>query len=141
MSQPKCYSHCVRNGTLTKFNKLPFTSIVVDGDQEANHFHVSTNDVYNDTFGDLLNEIQYRCYLKCKAPDCETTYYVTKALPRPLYRRAVGVRLMAPREPTTNVANSPKMEFVEYVIFVLSSLGTWLGLSVFDLNKIARLVR
>lgn len=141
-SQDECFKRCIIQRTLQQFKLLPFTelyiprldSVPLDKQIISNYF---TNETHN---ARLLKSLEQECDHKCHWVDCESTFFVSVV--RSLGSRDDGISFRAnvPCYPSYQLVYQAVMPLYEYITFVLSLTGTWLGLSIFNLNPIAYVV-
>lgn len=126
-----CKQKCVINATLTKYNKIPY-SVLVKTPYSVKH--ISPVDIQNQTFYDDLRTIEQFCNLKCSQPDCYESVYFTQIVSNNWYVTEIYVDI--PREPFVWITFRAALKIAEFVLYVLSCLGTWFGISVMSFNPV-----
>ena len=128
----RCDYDCVSANTTKEMGKVPFSGIT---EIAHNLKHVSQIDLRDEAFKLRLRAIIKMCAAKCRRLDCNETYTITK-----FYvdedTHSVGIRFLinVPREPFLKIIIRPTLAFVEFLVYVLSSIGTWFGISMLSLN-------
>lgn len=124
-----CKQECLLNATLSRFNKIPYT-VLVDTPYDVKH--ISPIDIQNDTFYKELKNIEKFCYHKCSQPDCNESLYFTQTM-KDKWREYV-IYVSSPRDPFISISFRAALKPAEFVLYVLSCLGTWFGVSVLSFN-------
>ena len=132
-----CFTLCLINESTKRFNKYPFSEIVgVSSRHDQNKRIITTSDLENKTFSHELSEIEQSCGHTCRSPYCNDTLSITEILSFGFYKDALWFRVDLTKELLFLVAYLPLMKINEYSIYVMSCLGTWLGISFLQLNPI-----
>ena len=137
----QCFRECSLQSFKNQFGKLPFMESYTETEVRLNDGHLfDTNLLYNKTNNDLMNAIRKNCLRHCPI-SCEIEFYITEIQHTAKYSfiNVSGFRVDLPRWPATHIEHRPSLEFNEYVIYVTSCLGTWLGISIINLNPFSRL--
>ena len=98
------------------------------------HLFLSSYDIANDTVVEELGRFSNQCRNACKAPDCHESYSITSGLPEATSSQTLKFSVEVPREPSFTVNYHPKVQFIEFAVYVLSCFGTWFGISALHLN-------
>ncbi|KAI1285034.1 hypothetical protein HDE_12253 [Halotydeus destructor] len=143
-----CYSDCLINLSLSEFSKFPFSVIIPENTLfDSNHKIVTNPDVQNETIGKKMASFEILCRQKCSKPNCEEIFTLTEQQVTGSRDDSIYFRIDLPRQPNFSVHHHPRVVFNEFALYILSCLGTWLGISVFALNpvnvirKVKQLVR
>ncbi|KAI1279577.1 hypothetical protein HDE_14072 [Halotydeus destructor] len=133
MSQAFCNFACLRKLTMEKLDKTPYETF--ETDTELDKKHVSRSDIRNATIAKILFDIGKTCADKCRQTDCVKYFYITKVIRSPLSKyEPTRIFVDMSREPSLYITFKAVMAKLDLVIYVLSSAGTWLGISVLSLN-------
>lgn len=127
-SQEHCYEKCVRNLAVQEINKMPFSIRVTRTTQYRNLTVISGTDIENVTLAKQLSNLEKRCDLNCESPDCNEQDIVPRII-----ANAKGFKpeftVYASNEPDITTRFKPKVTMVEFLTYVLSIVGCWLGIS------------
>lgn len=127
-----CRDVCIKNLTVTAFNKLPFSGLITNGDS-VNLKHISKHDLLNTTITNSFYYIVKNCMKKCKQLACHESYILTKHQAS-FYENSQRFKINQPREPFFTITFKPSIEALQFIIFVFSCFGTWFGISALSLN-------
>ncbi|KAI1281873.1 hypothetical protein HDE_13218 [Halotydeus destructor] len=129
-SREACLDECKKGKVLEMYDKIPFTSIVVEPEAKR---HMSTVDNDDPEVNEKLWKIDHRCQRLCRKPNCLDSIYVTKFV-RSEYDDALDftVRVYATNEPVVESTFKAKIEFAQFAIQVLSTFGIWFGVSLYS---------
>lgn len=122
--------HCLytcQAETLKQFNKEHYSTAFIDGSSSS---VLNSKDIYkNESNRRQLSRITTRCNNLCKADDCIIRSSITH-----LHSKETGkdirFQISMPVEPSIVVKYLAKMQMSELMIYLLSVLGTWFGISV-----------
>lgn len=133
-----CKKKCLIDGTLATFNKLPFNWIIEHQDPtiDINKHLIRKEDFMNATVDRTFDELELSCRVKCNIAHCHLTSYNTQLLSTDQEEDEdyMSFAVYLPQQQNILVKHVPLMEINEYLIYIMSCLGTWLGLSVMDVN-------
>lgn len=125
-----CIKNCTTIATLAAFDKVPFSTITR---YSTNKKHLNTDDIANSTIKFLLSTIEVKCSQRCAQRDCYEFYSLTRTEREPL-GKSFSITVNIPKEPSFEMKFLEKISLTEYLIYVLSILGTWFGVSVINVN-------
>lgn len=126
LSRNDCFDKCLRNLTIERLKKVPFSIITTE---RLDIRHLNTNDFRkNRTLARMNDKIEAECGSKCQKPDCLTKKYFNRIETEK--RANFGVHLNIPSEPSFTMKCIAKMYLTEVLVYVLSCLGIWFGLSI-----------
>lgn len=129
--QRTCVKQCTMKRAQLTFNKVPFNQIIVE---PLNFKHISHWDTQNETLSRQLNMIEDFCRLKCPKWNCYVTHAITNHEIAPSNDLTISVFMSS--LPSISIRNLIKIRFSEALIYVLSCLGTWYGVSILGLGSI-----
>lgn len=129
-SRSECLNRCIRNITVTKFNKLPFSVII---SHEENLNHISDNEI--EARSKELIDIESQCNDRCFSEDCEEMFFVSRIATRGTDIKYFTIRYQIPREPVFSLTYVPLMSFTSFLVYILSTFGTWLGISMLGVSS------
>lgn len=133
-SRQDCHESCMKRATIKSIGKVPFSAIE---SSPVELQHISFVDVRDDVrnVSGMIKDMVERCSHICKSIDCFKRSLLTEAASESAESRMdFGIWMMIPKSPFVHVVLSPDMSFVEYLTFTMSTLSTWIGLSMFDFN-------
>lgn len=125
-----CISDCIIKLTLIRYNKLPLSTILVDGD--LNYLHLNEIDMKNHSIG--LADIELECLANCNIYDCNDIITIPTVETRDTDNFVFRVMMQAPSQLFSTLVFSSRMTFVEFLIYILSTIGSWMGISVLSLT-------
>lgn len=136
-----CHKRCLSTEMASKLNRLPYTTIIEEfdfGEKVMKTRVLSDHDVSaNISMKTKLLEIENHCTSRCNQQLCNKSVSVAAIVAQSPTLEADYVmhfRIIAPNFISITVEHYPALVFNEYLIYVLSCLGTWLGVSVIELN-------
>ena len=92
--------------------------------------------LFNETARKLLVTFEKVCDQVCSMPNCEDDVTVTSLYAQNPFARGLSFRVYLPRSANVRVIFKPRLILLDYVTLVLSCFGTWLGLSVLQLDPV-----
>lgn len=100
--------------------------------------HVLFSDDDNVTFRRIADKVYKECYRRFSQSRCRYSITETevKVISDKRNDKSLRVRVMGPRGPNTLVHSEPAFLLSEYLLYVCSCFGIWLGISVLRLNPI-----
>ena len=135
IDQPDCNKQCKIRAMLRNHNSLPFTELIHEIETfPTNKRILSYDDFNNRTLVLNLAHIDQKFKLLCKNLDCKSEITMTRTKYIGEKVETIAFRVNIPNFPNYYVTYIPMMLFYEYVTYVLSALGVWFGMSIFDLN-------
>ncbi|KAI1289694.1 hypothetical protein HDE_08300 [Halotydeus destructor] len=100
---------------------------------------VSSNDFKNTTFGQLFKSIFIECHALCSQAPCDKTWMMTLVQSQ-RYQDGVMFSVTTTNQPSFHLQSEAQLTIEAYLLFVMSCIGSWFGLSILSLSP-ARLVR
>lgn len=137
-SQNECYNDCVTQSVVEKFKMIPFSSLYTEKSEYINLRPLTYSDAVNVTMNASLHDIENSCHKECSHEDCQELVTFTRVAAEPNHDGRIEFALNGPIEPSFTVENKPQLTIIEYVVYILSSVGTWFGVSVIGLCDIRR---
>lgn len=137
----RCHKKCMIEKISKLYGRFPFSEVYTMEDSMASYSNLTVfdNKLHNKETVAKLNQIGIDCAAGCPQP-CLGEVFITKVQYSAYYSALKGMayRLDVPCWPLIYVEYKPKQLFHEYLIFVMSCLGTWLGLDAINLNPFCR---
>jgi hypothetical protein len=138
-SDEHCSQACVHDKVLHEFKKVPFSVLIKE---PSNQQIVSYNDVKDRSFSHRVLEIERECREKiCRQDHCDIRLSIAETVASP--DSDLTVCLVVPSHPSFVTTTHPKMNLVEFLTYIMSTLGIWSGLSImtFEPRNMCRMVR
>lgn len=137
----ECKKQCYITNSLAKFDKIPFNWIIEESEEERIDFNkhlVKKNDFRDTAFLTEFSRMESRCKEKCRIKSCQQSTFNTilTSISRSPYSDVLTFVVNLPQNVDISTVYVPHMLFNDYVIYIMSCLGTWLGLSVLNLNPL-----
>lgn len=131
MDAEDCIKKCLANSSTAVFDRYPYSVL----EEERLRFKIFNINILkrNATVSKLLYRMERKCQSKCKQLGCVLSYTITQVTKDP-NNDVMTFNVLIPQLPSYTIKFRPKMQFLEYFIYVLSCFGTWFGLSVLSLN-------
>ena len=136
----ECFTACVDSVVKKYFGKGHFISITpnrghgdIDNDAKVvNDYHqlriISGDDIDDESTANLLNQLEEGCLLRCEKSDCNQKYTITNVFSDPNNDNVtIKFLVSSPQEPFITIGSIPRLEILEYLIFILSSTSIWFG--------------
>lgn len=125
-----CEQKCLQHYLVRELKKVPFSGVITE---PVLFRHVAWIDMNKAASALILYNIEDKCHLACYRPACFESYTVTKlnVITRDAAEEFV---VKIPQEPSCEITHTPAVKLVEFVVFILSSLGCWFGISMLGLN-------
>lgn len=129
-SHVHCAQDCVIRKTLKRFNRLPFSDIITD--QESAQKMISVIDLKNSSLVKDLLTIEQECSQgSCRKEECVMKLSMT--VTESYVSKSFWFRLRVPSQPWFTVISRAKLDLVEYLTYVMSTVSTWTGMSVMSM--------
>lgn len=135
-TEAECQHKCMERNVIRNISMVPFSSFIFDHYDKK--LIIDTSALGNKTA--LFDEIRDKCYNEiCSKEDCNDRIFLTMTSAIP--DKWLKLKAVVPNIPSIERVTSPKTDFIEYFTFVVSNIGTWLGVSIlwFDPIKLIRL--
>ena len=135
----RCIRNCFIDGYRDRLGKIPFTEIVFEDDNFTDFHHVTYSDLKNEDVWRVIEKIEEDCRRQCAASGCYhsimTTIAEIKTIPSDEY---IAILVTLPQRETTSIVHEPRINLIEFLLMLLNSFGTWLGLSILSFNTFGR---
>lgn len=123
---------CVTKSVIQRLNRVAQTSLIYD--QNLNYLSISRDDLKNKTFTGILNEIETTCRSSFSKSDCLDLKMTTELI-QVEDTIETEFKLFIPTGPSLMTVYSPKLNFIEYLIYLMNSFQFWFGFSLFGLRN------
>lgn len=131
-SRKTCRDECLVRQTRGHYDKYPFSVIISEPLEEK---VISSYEIENRTFSLELQRLENECHANCSQKDCHDEYTLTSLLKEDNYMdQGMSFMINAPRTPSYYVRHRALQETTDFIVYVLSTFGTWFGISVLSLN-------
>ena len=142
----ECLNACFIKKSLEQLNGFPILAVIL---KDFNYTFVNTSYINNSTFYARLSSLKEGCRKKCVKMPCHDTQVVTltdnglynENLPKEIKNMSFAIHHTIPFFPFVNITSRPSQSIDEFILYALSSVSTWTGLSIFALNPVRLLIR
>ena len=130
-----CKKECINGHTLARYDRVSPEFIY---EEPVDSRHLTGPHFRNLTFVEEYHEIQQKCSRSCQRQSCKTNN--TLSTNDWLFKRVnianreITIRVGQPSSPFVKIEYYPKEDFYNVFIYVTSTLGSWLGLVLIQLD-------
>lgn len=133
-----CRNWCLNNKTMKHLGRMPYTTF---HNGISDKKLVSYSMLQNVTISKLLLKWDSECQKNCKFFPCTYTYCLTvghadTSIQFDGEKASSTIRIESPSNPETYTKYFPSLPFLDFIIYVFSSLGTWFGLVIISCNPL-----
>ena len=136
LDRSQCIDDCIAKATLRVFGKVSlFTPVTQVSDYLS--FHV--NDLSSNETIYHYKAIWHDCQFEyCRNPDCEKTITVTEQTTDTSQSHERNLTIWHRLSPKLSfkVVSSPAMSLIDFLLFIMSLISTWLGMSMMSLDPV-----
>ena len=134
-SDADCEHHCMSDKTLAAWNKVPFSAVVnVSSERQL----VSYNNLKDPLVMKQLMNMHADCSGRlCKRHGCNTGQALAVTRKESRCGSALTVRLIVPLQPWIYLNNSPALDLIQYITYVMGIMSTYTGVGVLFFNPAA----
>lgn len=138
-----CHKKCLIKNTTKELNKLPFNWIIspYEPDVRVNYDLklLTTRDLANEQTDALFQSTYDECSKLCSKSRCFHTLYHTYEIDKETrgVHEDMQIKINLPMYPDINVTYLAAFELKDYLVYVMSCLGTWFGVSFIHLNPLS----
>ena len=129
-SDAECTQSCLRSLTIAAWNKLPF-SVIVNDSQDERHI-ISLTDLRDPAFLQQLLSLDRQCQHTCRRPSCHYGTALTVAVP--IADNSFVVRLNVPSEPWVYVRALPLLTLIQFLTSASGIISTYTGLAILSFS-------
>lgn len=127
-----CRESCILDKiTQRKLNRIPFA---VRTTHNYNWTRINRFDTFDASMMTQMNRDYIACYAKCHREDCFSESYRVTVTANPYDH--FQVTYMTPTSISIQIMYSAFMNPIDFFTYIMSALGTWLGISVMGLNPV-----
>lgn len=142
LKQSTCKQICLLKKVQDRLHLVPYNHIIADSDEVVSfdlkllsHYLLQKNDT-------LLREyvaIVVECDQQCSRLDCQMELFNTDFVDSDQNPKndSIALKVLLPLYPTISFRHLPVYYINDYVLLWMSCLGTWLGVSMIDIDPIA----
>ena len=137
-SQGDCVDTC-QMAKLVSLNNMQFFGSVATRSVDREMLSQEDLEFDNGTLVKDLWNINQKCMQECRRPNCKNTIYMTKFIRSEQIEarfNLVKFRLYVANEPVVVTKVKEKLSLTEFLIYILSCFGIWLGMSFYSLAKL-----
>ena len=134
MEHFNCIDTCLNETYIKKLGRLPFTLF---HDYPIQMNLVSPPMIRNQSISLLLNTIYETCKKSCPTFPCQYDYCITmghantgqdEIVNKTHVKEGSTIRVETTGQPNAFITYLPKLPLLDFIIYIMSSLGTWFGL-------------
>ena len=131
MTKEDCIQKCLLRSVPQELGKVPFTSAIR---VPVKLIQLSMLDMDDDATSAILNRLELDCRSQCSQLDCHSTFTITSGFTEV----DVKMRLLvySPNSPDLLLQEEEAFRFLDFLIFVSSCVGSWLGLSFISFDPV-----
>jgi hypothetical protein len=136
-NQRACHFQCLTNGTKTEYKKVMFNDIAMFPIPMGH----MTEQLYkqNQTL-EFMKNLDDRCSETCKELSCYESLKITTPKKVPTEPKGLDFRVNSPKHMYYKTEYLPKLDFMDYFVYISSSFGIWFGISIFQINPFPLLI-
>ncbi|KAI1299321.1 hypothetical protein HDE_03881 [Halotydeus destructor] len=142
-SKDSCLEKCKSLATRERLQKVPFTTYVSQHMTDWLTIDIlSAADLRNETLRRMFNDIEETCLRdsRCQYNNCYDETIVSHSLANH-QTDEVEFEVHTSKDPHYESFMVPRLEFMDYAIYLASALGLWFGVTVLDTKKLAFSIR
>ena len=147
-----CREECMTRETWKRLHRVHHMTFVQEDDESArdSRIRIDTMDILaNASLEEELFEIAEYCRkMKCNKVSCHHSSVITNNIKlswNDFYARdndsSYVMKHLLPTQHYVEISSTPSLSFVELMVYILGSVTTWTGLSIFDLNPTSMIGR
>lgn len=135
-SSIECFTKCTNDMVKKYFGKGHFIAITYNTvDTSDENRIINQDEIDDESTAEFLNELEERCVERCSRMDCNQRYTITQVFSDPNNDNVtIKYIVSSPQEPFVTIGAIPRLELLEYLIFVLSSASIWFGFHILMLD-------
>ena len=125
-----CRQQCVKHKMMHRYKKIPFSTITNESSPDR---LVSYDDVIDVKFAAAWKQMEQECAdLQCRQPGCILRTELTKTI----FFSASDMCFFfnAPVDPWIKINTREMMSLVEFLTYIMGTIGVWTGLSIVSLE-------
>ena len=132
VNKRECFHSCLNNKTEKTFKESSFSVIETS---PSNKNIINRAQIENRTFSAILTKLEKDCTSKCSQPNCVSRLTLSSLLKEDDYMEGgISFLINVPKSPSFFVIHQPHQDITDFLVYVLSSFGTWFGISVMSCN-------
>lgn len=124
-----CQANCTTQLSLNMFGKLLYDVVF---DKPMNYHILSGHDTKEPGVMDKIQHIHEYCDKMCKYRDCHGNFTLSTVSVSTLDKFIMKVS--SPNCPDIEKISVPKVSHLDFIVYVMSALGTWFGFVVIDID-------
>ncbi|KAI1304143.1 hypothetical protein HDE_01917 [Halotydeus destructor] len=131
-SATDCENKCINQRSQNLINRFWYGSRAY---KSLNQRPLSSNDMHNKTLAAIVGHIGSHCQHACAQAECDTTWAITRVT---VERQNIGITfsVVAPKRPSFYIYHDAQLTIESYLIYAMSCVGSWFGLSVLSFNPV-----
>lgn len=131
-SKEGCMDLCLTEGVREKIKKIPFSAVQLLPEKFP---HISVSDNSDAKINEENIGIRKKCSAQCYQNNCYDEMFITKFI-RSSFADDLNFRVYVTNEPVIRSTLQPKLQTIEFLVYVLSCFGIWFGASFYSFSAI-----
>ena len=141
-----CVNQCLVQSSIEILKSIPYMAVVNEFDHydlnsqqfqlHAWKLSMDTNDTINTYFNMIYKHIETQCNTRCESEECHSKLMLTLPFGYTSRPDILTMRLIVPVKFSTNIEFTPIQTLMDYLVYISSCFGLWLGMSFADLNPL-----
>lgn len=135
LTESICKKKCLMKNVFEKLNLVAVNWIVNENDEHLDRMVLTAKLLRNESIANEFVAITQRCAKLCHKPVCTRRIFDADYLDSSRYDQDyVRLRVLLPQYPTITTRHEASFVLNDYIMLLMACLGTWLGVSMADLN-------
>lgn len=131
-----CMESCLSDFSMKTIKRQPFSSFY---EYPEDSKLISEKMLKNATIKSFLDNWNNQCRKVCIRLPCEYSYCITSGhaethIDVTVAVKGSAIRIQTPAAPMVTITYVPKLPFLDFFIYILSTFGTWFGLVIIQCN-------
>lgn len=131
-SKEGCIDLCLTEGVKKTLKKIPFSAVQLLPEKFP---HISIEDNANPKTNEANIAVRQECMKRCNQNNCYDEMFITKFI-RSSFNDNLNFRVYVTNEPVISSTLKPKLQTIEFLVYVLSCFGIWFGASFYSFSAI-----
>ena len=131
-SKEGCIDLCLTEGVKKKLGKIPFSAVQLLPEKFP---HISIEDNSNPNTNEANIAVRKECMTQCNQNNCNDEMFITKFI-RSSFNENLNFRVYVTNEPLISSTLKPKLQTIEFLVYILSCFGIWFGASFYSFSAI-----
>lgn len=131
---------CLSNLTMKNIRRKPFYAFHTHPSDDSKLMSISQ--LYNESIRNSYTKWHKECQSMCPILPCKYAYCITTGKQQKkqeisgISKDVLTIRVETPLYPNISITYVPSLPFLDFIIYIFSSLGTWFGLVIISCNPV-----